>query len=357
MTGRYRFSLTTSGVARLFVDGAVVASGDTEFWTGGTLSPGANPVTLQGLAELASGVAVPIVIEYSTASSIGGAALHFGWQPPDGALLAEAVAAAHAADVAIVFAAEPSSEGMDRATLALSGDQDALIAAVAAANPRTIVVLHTPGPVLMPWADAVASIVEAWYPGQQSGAAIAATLFGDRDPGGRLPVTFPATEDQGPTVTPAAYPGVGNVVRYDEDVLVGYRFYDAHAQAPRYPFGHGLSYSSFRLDDLRVKRMSRGRVRVSVSVANIGTRPGSEVVQVYVGFPEAAGEPPVQLKGFAKVGLAAGRRTHARIRLDRASFSSWSSADHAWRIEPGAYRVRVGTSSRNLPLERTVTLP
>lgn len=354
VTGRYRFSLTTSGVARLFVAGTLVASGDTEFWTGGTLSPGANPVTLQGLADLTMGVGVPITIEYSTGSSIGGAALHFGWQPPDPALMADAVAAAHAADVAIVFAAEPSAEGMDRTSLALSGDQDDLIAAVAAANPRTVVVLHTPGPVLMPWANDVAAIVEAWYPGQQSGRAIAATLFGDRDPAGRLPVTWPSLATQGPTVQAANFPGVNNEVHYDEGILVGYRFYDARSETPLYPFGFGRSYTTFETSRLRVQRLGKRRVRVTVNVANTGARAGAEVVQVYVAFPDITGEPPNQLKGFAKVRLQPGRRTRARITLDRAAFAHWSEATHDWVVTPETYTVRVGTSSRELTLESSV---
>src|SRR5581483_11654771 len=154
---------------------------------------------------LTAGTPVPIAIEYSIGSSTAGSPLHLGWQPPDPTLVANAVAAASAADV--------TGEGMDRSNLVLPPDQDELIAAVAAANPRTIVVLHTAGPVLMPWLSQVAAVLEAWYPGQQSGDAIAAVLFGDVDPSGRLPMTFPASEAQGPATQPADYPGVNNVVR------------------------------------------------------------------------------------------------------------------------------------------------
>ena len=138
-----------------------------------------------------------------------------------------------------MFVNDVTSEGMDRISLALPGDQDQLIEAVAAANPRTVVVLHTAGAVLMPWLDKVAAVVEAWYPGQESGSAIAALLFGDVAPSGHLTMTFPASEDQGPTATQAQYPGIDNVVRYDEGVFVGYRYYDGFNQEPLFPFGYG----------------------------------------------------------------------------------------------------------------------
>src|SRR6185437_3050530 len=189
----------------------------------------------------------------------------------------------------------------DRSTLALPGDQDALIEAVAAVNPRTIVVLDNGGPVLMPWLNRVAAVVEAWYPGQQFGAALAAVLFGDSDPGGRLPVTFPASDFQGPApvIRPDRYPGIDNEVRYGEGLLVGYRWYDATGQRPLFPFGYGLSYTRTRIDHLRV--WSHGDdVTASVRVTNVGDRTGWAVPQAYVSFPRGAGEPPWQLKGYEK---------------------------------------------------------
>jgi len=355
-TGRYRFSITTSGLARLFLDGQLIASADTEFWNGGVISPGANPISLHGVADLVGGVAVPIVVEYSTGSSIGGAALHLGWQPPDEALRAAAVAAAQAADVAVVFVNDVSSEGMDRDSLSLPGDQDALVAAVAEANPRTIVVLHTAGPVLMPWLEKVAAVLEAWYPGQQTGAAIAAVLFGDLEPTGRLPISFPATEVQGPATQPASYPGIGAVVTYDEDLLVGYRYFDAMEEEPRFPFGYGLSFTQFALDGLRVRCLPGGRADATVEVANTGRRAGTAVVQLYLGFPMAAGEPPNQLKGFARVPLRAGERRRVRLPIAAASFAIWDADAAGWRVQPGTYTVRLGFSSRDLPVEAPVTM-
>jgi beta-glucosidase len=194
------------------------------------------------------------------------------------ALIARAVAAARRARVAVVFANDVSSDGMDRPSLNLPGDQDRLIEAVAAANPRTIVVLHTGGPVLMPWRLKVAAILEAWYPGQQSGRAIAETLFGDVDPAGRLPVTFPASPGQGPTANPAAFPGIGSTVRYAEGLFVGYRYYDHFGQQPLYPFGYRLSHTTFALRPAKVSALGSNRFDVSTTVRNTGARPGAEVV-------------------------------------------------------------------------------
>jgi len=349
-SGVHRFSLRHAGVARLYVDGQLVASGDSEGLDGVIL--GTPAVTAQGTISLTGGNPVPVVIEYSIGSSFAGSSLHFGWQPPD-TLLADAVAVAGAADVALVFANDVTSEGMDRTSLALPGDQDQLIAAVAAVNPRTIVVLHTAGPVLMPWLAQVAGVVEAWYPGEQSGDALAAVLFGDVDPAGRLPMTFPANESQGPTTQLAQYPGVGGEVHYDEDIDVGYRYYDSAAEEPLFPLGFGLSYTSFGVDHLRVTRR-RGTYRVSARVTNTGSRPGSAVVQLYVGFPTSTGEPPNQLKGFAKIALQPRRRKRVKMVLGPSSFSTWSTTDGAWVVSPGQYVLRVGTSSRDLPAQVTV---
>jgi beta-glucosidase len=245
---------------------------------------------------------------------------------------------------------------MDRTSLSLPGDQDQLIEAVAAVNPRTIVVLHTAGPVLMPWLAQVAGVIEAWYPGEESGNAIAAVLFGDADPAGRLPMTFPASESQGPASQVAQYPGVGGAVHYDEDIDVGYRYYDRFAQEPLFPFGFGLSYTSFALDHLRVTRR-QDTYRVSIRVTNTGSRAGAAVVQLYVGFPASTGEPPKQLKGFAKVSLERGRRKRVEMVLGASSFATWSTADGRWVVYPGEYLVRVGTSSRDLPQQAVVVLP
>ncbi len=358
VTGEYRFSLTFAGNAKLFIDNKQVIAGDTEFVQGGAAGfPGAPDVNFQGVVRLTAGQKVPIRVEYGTNASIGGAVLKLGWQPPEPSLRAKAVAAARKADLAVVFANDVTAEGVDRSGLSLPGDQNQLIEAVAKANPRTVVVLHTASAVLMPWRKRVAGIVEAWYPGQQSGAAIARTLFGDVDPSGRLPVTFPASESQGPTANNSArYPGINNVAQYSEALQVGYRFYDANGQKPLYPFGFGLSYTRFSLSNLNVVKRSGGRYDVKVRVRNTGSRKGAQVVQLYLGFPSAAGEPPRQLKAFGKVSLGAGRAKTVRLELDRSSFQVFDEASNDWKTTPGTYRIFVGTSSRNLPLQASVAI-
>ncbi len=356
-TGLYRFSLTMSGSARLYLGGRLVVDGNAEF-SGATAgssvnSPGAPTISFQGLARLDKGKRVAIRIDYSTASSISGAALSVGWSRPDPGVLAAAVRAARHARVAVVFANDVTSEGMDRTSISLPGDQDRLIAAVAAANPRTIVVLHTAGPVLMPWLPKVAGVLEAWYPGQQSGAAIAATLFGDADPSGRLPVTFPASSRQGPATKPAEYPGVGNLARYDEGIFVGYRYYDRFHQTPLFPFGFGLSYTRFALSHMTLRQTGPERAVVSVTVRNLGARSGAEVVEVYVGDPPNTGEPPHQLKAFTKVFLAPGHSRTVRLPLPAQTYETFSQVLNEWMVG-GRYKVFVGTSSRQLTLVGSV---
>jgi beta-glucosidase len=300
--------------------------------------------------NLTAGVPVSLRVEFVANTGFGlPGAVRLGWQAPNPALVRRAVDAARAADVAVVFVNDIRTEGADLPSLALPGDQDSLIAAVAAANPRTVVVLDTGGPALMPWLDRVRGVVEAWYPGQENGTAIAAVLFGDVDPSGKLPVTFPRDDRQGPLTTPERFPGVGGVVRYDENLLVGYRWYDATGQRPLFPFGHGLSYTGFRYGGLRVTPPRHGRnATVRVRVTNTGTRTGAEVVQVYLRLPAAAGEPPQRLAAFAKVWLRAGRSTTVTLGLTGRDLSAWDSRRGRWVAYDGVYRVRVGGSSRDI---------
>jgi beta-glucosidase len=276
----------------------------------------------------------------------------------DGSDPADAAAAAKAADVTIVFAGDYQSEGADKRCLTLEcpfyrGDQDGLIERVAAANPNTIVVLETGGPVLTPWRDRVRGLLEAWYPGQEGGPAIARVLFGDADPGGRLPATFPAREDDEPTAgDPEKYPGVAETVKYKEGVLVGYRWFDAHGLTPAYPFGFGLSYTTFAYDSLTVTSTAGG-LTVAADVTNTGARSGVAVPQLYVGLPSPGPgvlQPPRQLRGYAKVGLAPGDRRRVSFTLDERALSYWDTAAGGWRVAPGCYAVAVGSSSRDLPL-------
>jgi beta-glucosidase len=288
----------------------------------------------------------------------------------DGSAPAKALLAAATSDVAVVFVNDVEVEGADRLDLkprsgscSLTGasscsysrvDQDALVSAVAAVSPRTVVVLQSGGPVEMPWLDSVGAVVENWYPGQVDGDALAPLLFGDGNFSGKLPVTFPVRLSDGPVTTPQQYPGVADArgvphAVYSEGLLVGYRWYDAKAVAPLFAFGHGLSYTTFRYSGLSVLPTPSG-VSVRFTVTNSGRRAGAEVAQVYVSSPATAGEPPKQLKGFRKVTLGPGRSATVTVPLEPRAFAVWSTSRHAWTVLPGCYSVRVGGSSQQLPL-------
>jgi beta-glucosidase len=345
-TGNYIFSITGSGTAQLYVDHKPVA----------TMMRADFGQTVQGTIPLKAGRAVPIELKYSNASMILGPGLALGWQPPDPDMLAKAVAAAKQSDVAIVFAAEQMGEGQDKITLELPGDQNDLISAVAQANPRTVVVLHNSNPVAMPWLDKVAAVMEAFYPGQEAGSSIARLLFGDVNPSGKLAMTFPANQYQGPGTSFLEYPGDGMTVNFAEGVLVGYRWYDAKNQEPLFPFGYGLSYTTFRYSNLQIEHDGGEQATVRVRVTNAGTREGAEVVQLYLGSPAAAEEPPKQLKGFEKVLLKPGEWKVVTMKLDKDSLAAYDTERHSWKVYPGTYSVMVGSSSRDLPLKGTLTI-
>ena len=284
----------------------------------------------------------------------------------DGADPERAASLARGADVAIVFAGDYFTEGVDRRCLSLEcptfqGDQDGLIETIAAANRNTVVVLQSGGPDLTPWRHRVRALVEAWYPGQRGGAALARVLFGDADPGGRLPVTFPGREADTPTAgDPQKYPGVGESETYKEGVFVGYRWYDAHRLAPAFPFGFGLSYTAFRYRGLHISPARHGSgapPSISVEVTNTGPRPGVAVPELYLALPPPSPgvrQPPRQLKAFTKLALAPGQSRRVVFRLNDRSFSYWDVARHGWRVAAGCYGVMVGSSSRDLPLTGTL---
>jgi beta-glucosidase len=267
--------------------------------------------------------------------------------------ISNAVNIAKNANVAIVFVACDSSEGSDRPNLSLPGNQDALVEAVAQAQPNTIVVIHSPGAVLMPWANKISSIVAAFLPGQEDGNAIASILFGDVNPSARLPVTFPMTQDQIPVNTPIQYPGINGQTEYSEKLLVGYRWYDAKNVAPLFPFGHGLSYTTFEYSNLTVTGSGRqGSIRFNVR--NSGKVAGSEVPQLYLGYPLSAGEPPKVLRGFQKITLTPGQSQSVSFTLGTRDVSIWDVVKHDWASVSGTFDVLVGASSRDIRLRGTI---
>jgi beta-glucosidase len=269
----------------------------------------------------------------------------------DGGDQAAAVAAAVAADAAIVFAAVDSSEGWDRGSLDLPAEVDELIDAVAAVNARTIVVLHVPGAVSMPWLDRVGAVLVAFYPGQENGNAIAPILFGDENPSGRLPVTFPRNATDLPQVVTTA------TVPYGEGLAVGYRALDARDIEPLVPFGHGLSYTTFAYSSLALRAgTTAGSLAVDFTLRNTGARAGTEVAQLYLGFPASAGEPPRVLRGFERVSLAAGESRTVTIELGPRQMSCWSTSGHGPYVPSGTFRLAVGGSSRDLPLRASAEI-
>src|SRR3954447_2788253 len=280
---------------------------------------------------------------------------------------ARAAAVAKAAEVAVVVVGDFETEGADRECLSLecpnNGDQDGLVDAVASAQPNTIVVLQTGGPVLTPWRSKVKGLLEAWYPGESGGTAIARVLFGDVDPGGRLPVTFPERDEDLPTAgDPQKYPGDANGdVHYKEGVLVGYRWFDAKNLAPAYPFGYGLSYTTFALRNLRVTAASGGATgaRVTVDVVNTGTRGGTAVPHLYLALPQPSSDvvqPPKALKGASKLSLAPGQIRRVSFTLDQRELSYWDSDARDWAVAPGCYGVLAGRSSRDIDQRATVAV-
>ncbi|MFF7198776.1 glycoside hydrolase family 3 C-terminal domain-containing protein [Streptomyces sp. NPDC008079] len=366
VTGTYTFSMANTGGIRMTLDGQPVFQDWAQY------GPGVSAIRLTG------GVRTPITVENyqpvngptgpvagTPTSPPGNGSVTLGWQVPDTAAIAAAAAAARQDSVAVVVVNDDESEDGDRQNLTLPGAQDDLVAAVAAANPHTIVVLNTGAPVLMPWLDKVDGVLESWYGGQQNGAALASVLFGDVNPSGKLPQTWPASTAQLPTADPSRYPGTVDVAtnttdyHYSEGLEVGYRWYDAHHLTPLFPFGYGLTYSSFSFSGLTVSpgvTGTTGPVKVSATVKNTGTRTASEVAQLYVGDPAGAGEPPKQLKGFQRVTLRAGQSQRVTFTLAPDDLRTWDSKAHAWTTIPGTYRIYVGNSSRDLPLTGAHTL-
>jgi beta-glucosidase len=322
-------------------------------------NPGTPPVsTYSASVRLQAG--------HTYAIKISGDSNAFTWGTPSALAtgIDQAVAAAKAASTAVVVVSDDTeTEAADRPGLNLPSAQNELVSAVARANPHTVVVVDAGAPVAMPWLSKVAAVVDAWYPGESNGTALASVLYGTTDPGGHLPVTFPQSLAQVPAHTARQFPGVNGKVHYSEGIDVGYRWYDARNRTPMFPFGYGLSYTKFAYSHLRILppgpgRQHGGQVRVAVRVTNTGKVAGSDVAQLYLDDPPAAGEPPRQLKGFQRVELQPGQSTWVSFSLDQHDLSYWNNTANGW-VEPhGQFRVYVGDSSAlaNLPLQGTFAL-
>ena len=286
-----------------------------------------------------------------------------------GADSATAAALAKESDVAIVFAHQWTSEDMDLPNLSLPDNQDAMIDRVASANPRTIVVLESGTAVTMPWIDKVSGVLEAWYAGSKGADAVANILFGEVNPGAKLPMTFPRSETDLPhpqeVIPPPSALGEAAVmatgeakptfeVHYDEGLKVGYKWYDAEKKPVLFPFGFGLSYTSYSYSNLRIKPGKQ--TIVTFTLKNSGSRPGAEIAQVYAALPAEAGEPPKRLVGWSKVKLQAGESKEVTVNIDAAYLSIFDEASDSWKMMPGVYAFMAGGSSQDLPLVEKINL-
>lgn len=384
-----RFGITSAGPSRLFVDGELVC----DLWD--QRQPGESFFGL-GSAEVTGDVPPPpdaadgdpagtrrldVVVEQSNDTSEFISAAKAGAMvlpPPDA--MARATDAARNADVAVVVVGlnhDTETEARDRTTLDLPPEQNELVAAVAAANPATVVVVNAGAPVHMPWRHDVAAVLQLWYPGQEGGHALADVLAGEVNPSGRLPCTFPADIAHNPSH--GNYPGDNGKVLYEEDVLIGYRWYDTHAIEPEWCFGHGLSYTTFTWGDAAVTPVGglvagaleqgslgfgdgRGEppvVHAHVTVTNTGVRDGHEVVQVYVAPPPTGDlvRPPRELRGFTRIWVPAGATVTATVELGCRAFAHWDPDTRCWMVAPGTHRVEFGSSSRDVRASRGVDVP
>jgi beta-glucosidase len=350
--GRYLVGASGLGAFRLTVDGTVVAEQHLGLPPGADFVEGLmRPPQLLAPLDLAAGAHADIVVRHvpASASGLGDATvssvtfqLNAELDGDDDAEITDAVTLAAGADLAIVVVGtteEVESEGFDRTSLALPGRQDELVRRVAAANAATVVVVNAGAPVLLPWAAELPAVLLTWFPGQEFGNALADVLTGATEPGGRLPVTWPADGHDLPTTTP-----VDGTLPYTEGLAIGYRWYDTVARTPLFPFGHGLGYTTW--DYVAAHPTPTG---VTVHVRNTGTRPGSETIQVYAGKPHSTvSRPPRWLAGWAIVTAQPGEEAIAHIPLPARAFQHW--ADGAWRTEPGPFTLHIGHSSRDLPL-------
>ncbi|MBI4883579.1 MAG: glycoside hydrolase family 3 C-terminal domain-containing protein [Actinobacteria bacterium] len=349
VSGDWAVGLTAVGTASLCIDGAVVLDLAVP-QTGGSFF-GLGSEEMVAVVPCQAGVPRQVQVEIAFADRAQLRGLLVSAQAPaiDNAI-ERAVSAAGTADVAVVVVgtnADWETEGEDRATLALPGEQDELISRVAAVNRRTIVVINAGSPVAMPWLDEVAAVMQVWFPGEEFGEALADMLFGVAEPSGRLPITIPRRLEDTPAF--AHHPGRDGKAEYREGLLIGHRWYDAHCIAPEFAFGYGLGYTEWTMGEATVTGEIGSGVVVQVPVRNVGRRAGSTVVQCYVEpVSREPGRPLRTLQGFAKVHAPAGREAIAEVVLDERAFSRWDVSAQRWVVPDGDYRIMVGWSSAEL---------
>src|SRR5215216_5042539 len=352
-SGTHTLALSTVGWGKLYLDEKLVIDHTSD-------SDMARQLTAD--LKLEGGKAYPIRIEYYWKGNPRWRSLFFGHQPPHAKdMIAEAVKLAKSSDVVVLVAGlsdEWESEGFDRVDMKLPGAQDELIERVAKANKNTIVVLNAGSPVEMPWIDKVPAVLQLWYNSQEQGNALADVLFGDVNPSGKLPTTFPVRLQDNPAYI--NYPGENGKVRYGEGIFVGYRYYDKKEIAPRFPFGHGLSYTTFEYSNLRlsVKALTPNELlKVRLDVTNTGKVAGKEVIQLYVRDVNATvARPPKELKAFAKVEFAPKQTKTITFTLDREAFWFFDVSQNTWTTEAGEFEILIGSSSRDIRLRETFAL-
>ncbi len=351
ITGDWQVSLTVVGSAVLRIDGETVVDLTVPQSGGAFFGLGNNEIRVPLACEAGVRRDVNVEIVVEERSQLRG--LIVGAEPPaSGNAMDAAVAAAADADVAVVVIgtnADWETEGEDRTHMDLPGAQDELVRRVAAANPRTVVVINAGSPVSMPWLADVAAVMQVWFPGEAFGEALADMLFGITEPGGRLPLTIPKLLADTPAYP--HHPGRDGKSEYGEGLLIGHRWYDSQGIDPAFAFGFGLGYTTWDMSETTVSGDVDTGVTVSAQVRNTGARTGSTVVQCYIEPAAAeAGRPVRTLQGFVRVNAAAGESTLAAIELDARSFRRWDPATHAWIVAPGDYRVLLGWSSGDLSL-------
>jgi beta-glucosidase len=352
-SGTHLLSLSAIGWCKLFLDDEVLIDHSDDSDMG-------RQVTAE--VELKGGKAYALKVEYYWQGSPRWRSISFGHQPPQPIdLIAEAVKLAKKADVVVLVASlngEWEAEGFDRVDMKLPGDQNELIKQVSKANKNTIVVLNVGSPVEMPWIDRVPAVLQLWYDSQEQGNALADILFGDVNPSGKLPTTFPVRLEDNPAYI--NYPGENGKVRYGEGIFVGYRYYDKKNVAPLFPFGHGLSYTKFKYGNLRLSAESitpNQELKVKVDVTNTGKVTGKEIVQLYVRDVKSTfARPEKELKGFAKVELKSKQTKTVTFTLNREAFWYFDTAKNSWNTEPGEFEILVGGSSRDVREKRSVML-